>query len=169
MLARELPDYAKLSYATLSEVTEQWPIVGRGDVYYGGTTYENSQGLGVQLPLVKDQDYSLVWPQIPVVETPILGLIAFPTTRLYDRGTTLLPSDLLHKRIPNPFIVINPDDANRLHIPADAKVQVSLEGKSAVIASVVFSESLPERVVLVPRSFGMPINDPVPVEVKLAR
>ena len=32
-------------------MTEQWPIVGRGDMYYGGTTYENKQGLGVHLAL----------------------------------------------------------------------------------------------------------------------
>jgi len=32
-------------------VREQWPIVGRGDLYYGGTTYENAQGLGVHLNL----------------------------------------------------------------------------------------------------------------------
>ena len=32
-------------------MTDQWPIVGRGDLYYGGTTYENKQGLGVHLTL----------------------------------------------------------------------------------------------------------------------
>ena len=36
----------------LAEVVEQWPIIGREDLYYGGTGYKNSQGLGVQLPLV---------------------------------------------------------------------------------------------------------------------
>ena len=33
----------------LAEVKPQWPIVGRGDIYYGGTTYENTQGLGAHL------------------------------------------------------------------------------------------------------------------------
>ena len=40
-----------LSYLKLAEVVEQCPIVGRADMYYGGTTYENKQGLGVQLAL----------------------------------------------------------------------------------------------------------------------
>ncbi|MBN2388017.1 MAG: NADH-quinone oxidoreductase subunit NuoG [Anaerolineales bacterium] len=47
--AAVVPAFAGLSYGRLAEVVEQWPIVGRGDMYYGGTTYENSQGLGVHL------------------------------------------------------------------------------------------------------------------------
>ena len=43
--------FSGVSYLKLAEVTEQWPIVGRRDLYYGGTTYENKQGLGVQLAL----------------------------------------------------------------------------------------------------------------------
>jgi NADH-quinone oxidoreductase subunit G len=48
-LAATVPAFTGISYRKLAEVTEQWPIVGRGDLYYGGTTYENSQGLGVHL------------------------------------------------------------------------------------------------------------------------
>ena len=33
----------------LAEVRPQFPIVGRGDLYYGGTTYENTQGMGSSL------------------------------------------------------------------------------------------------------------------------
>ena len=170
-LAEEVPGYAGLSYSKLAEVREQWPIVGRGDLYYGGTTYENDQGLGVQLPPLdgnRDDDLPPM-SEAQVIDIPKLGLLAFPTTRLYDWGTTLLPSKLLHHRISEPFVVLNPGDANRLHIPLDAQVLVSLADKPAVIANVQTNPSLPERVVLVPRSFGMPINGPTPVEVKLAR
>jgi len=48
-LAASSKDFEGLSYAKLAEVSEQWPIVGRSNLYYGGTTYENTQGLGVQL------------------------------------------------------------------------------------------------------------------------
>ncbi|MCS7010983.1 MAG: NADH-quinone oxidoreductase subunit NuoG [Anaerolineales bacterium] len=48
-IAVSIPAFAGISYGKLAEVTEQWPIVGRGDLYYGGTTYENRQGLGVHL------------------------------------------------------------------------------------------------------------------------
>ena len=49
ILANSVDGFADLSYEKLAEVHGQWPIVGRGDLYYGGTTYENTQGLGVQL------------------------------------------------------------------------------------------------------------------------
>ncbi|HNJ14293.1 MAG TPA: NADH-quinone oxidoreductase subunit NuoG, partial [Anaerolineales bacterium] len=49
ILSHSVESFADLSYAKLAETHGQWPIVGRGDLYYGGTTYENTQGLGVQL------------------------------------------------------------------------------------------------------------------------
>ncbi len=48
-IAASVPAFAGISYGKLAEVAEQWPIVGRGDLYYGGTTYENRQGLGSHL------------------------------------------------------------------------------------------------------------------------
>ena len=60
-IAAQVPDYAGITYQKLAEVVEQWPIVGRQDVYYGGTTYENSQGIGVQL-----RSSSSAWqPRLP--------------------------------------------------------------------------------------------------------
>jgi NADH-quinone oxidoreductase subunit G len=50
-IAARMPAFAGISYGKLAEVTEQWPIIGRSDVYYGGTSYQNSQGLGVHLSL----------------------------------------------------------------------------------------------------------------------
>ena len=50
-LAASVKAFSGLSFLKLSEVTTQWPIVGRGDMYYGGTTYENTQGLGAHLVL----------------------------------------------------------------------------------------------------------------------
>ncbi|MBI4732081.1 MAG: NADH-quinone oxidoreductase subunit NuoG [Chloroflexi bacterium] len=50
-LAASVKSFTGISYRKLAEVTEQWPIIGRGDLYYGGTSYQNSQGLGVHLSL----------------------------------------------------------------------------------------------------------------------
>jgi anaerobic selenocysteine-containing dehydrogenase len=84
-------------------------------------------------------------------------------------GTTLLAAELLRTRIAEPFVILNPTDGARMHIQEGSNVYVSLAEKSPVIAKVVFNDNLPERVVLVPRSFGFSINGPVPVEIKLAR
>jgi hypothetical protein len=67
-----------------------------------------------------------VWQDVPLIDIPRLGLLAFPITRLYDGGTTLLPSQLLHQRIAEPFVVLNPHDANRLHLPLNSSALVSL-------------------------------------------
>lgn len=48
-MAAAIPAFAGISYPRLAEVTEQWPLVRRGDLYYSGTAYENTQGLGVHL------------------------------------------------------------------------------------------------------------------------
>ena len=46
------------------QVAEQWPIVGRSDLYYGGTTYENSAGSGSSAAPSHPQGkpVSLGWP-----------------------------------------------------------------------------------------------------------
>jgi NADH-quinone oxidoreductase subunit G len=165
-MAKQRKTFAGLDYQKLSEVQEQWPIIGRDDVYYGGTTYENSQGLGVQLPL-SGETPSLVWPQVADFKLPKLGLMAFPVTRLYDRGTTLLPSKLLEGRIGEAYLVLNAEDAGRLKIQDGGMVRMIISGSGhSVVVSARLDDKLPERVVLVPRSFGIPIHGPTPVEVK---
>ena len=50
-LASAVKAFSGISYGKLAEVPTQWPIIGRNDLYYGGTSYQNSQGLGVHLGL----------------------------------------------------------------------------------------------------------------------
>jgi NADH-quinone oxidoreductase subunit G len=166
LLAAETQTFAGLSYRRLAEVHSQWPIIGRQNVYYGGTTYENTQGVGVQLSLVESEE-KLSWPMMVDFDLPRLGLTAFPVTRLYDRGTTLMPSYLLHRRIGEPFIVLNAMDGKRLKLLTGRMVRVRFPtlGQS-VVAQAHLDEELPERVVLVPRSYGIPVNSPVPAEVR---
>jgi NADH-quinone oxidoreductase subunit G len=149
----------------LARVEEQWPIIGRADLYYGGTSYDNHQGLGVQLPLGGSP--SLGWIEPPVVERAAEGMLAVPVTRLYDQGRTLLPSTLIQERTGEAFVGLNPQDAQRMGVQAGGRVQVSLPGSEALIAARI-DEGVPEGVVLVPRSFGIPISGPVPARVKLA-
>jgi NADH-quinone oxidoreductase subunit G len=164
-LAAQAPAYAGLTYVHLSQVEEQWPIVGRGDMYYGGTTYENKQGLGVQLPLRGQA--ALTWPKLPEAIKPESGLLAVPVTRLYDRGQTLLPSRLLHQRIPEPYVALNRQDAVDLKIEASQKVQVFFDG-APVLVDLHLDDGVPAGTVLVPRSLGIPINGPAIVKIRAA-
>lgn len=165
-LASSVKYYTGLSYARLAEVVEQWPIVGRGDLFYGGATYENNQGLGVQA-LLDSSAIALSWPDLPEISPPRFGLLAVPVTCLYDHGNTLFPSKLLHQRIPSPHVSINPEDAERLRITEGALVRVSPEGGNPVVVVVRVDPQVPPRALLAPRSFGLGIDKPTPVEVLL--
>jgi NADH-quinone oxidoreductase subunit G len=169
-LASETPTFAGLSYQRLAEVHEQWPIIGRSDLYYGGTTYENAQGLGVQLPLAADgQGPTLTWPHSWAADfkLPKLGMMAFPITRLYDQGTTQRPTALLRQHAGEPYIVISSTDAARIKVQPGAVVRLTFpEQDGGVVLQVRLEETLPERVVLVPRGFGIPISGPTPVDVR---
>jgi NADH-quinone oxidoreductase subunit G len=164
-LAAKIPTFAGINYRLLAQVTEQWPIVGRGDLYYGGTLYANAQGLGVQLSL-PSQMPSLAWPEVPGVYLPAGTLLAVPITILYDRGQTIMPSELLHQRIPPAHILLNPENARYLNITDGAKVQFSVNG-NPVEAQLQVNDQVPIGVALVPRSLGVPLRTPTPIEVKL--
>jgi NADH-quinone oxidoreductase subunit G len=166
-LAEDNRAFDGLSYPKLAEVNKQWPIIGRNDLYFGGAAYENTQGLGVQLPLLESEPDSLSQPPVMDFKLPRLGLMAFPVTRLYDRGATLMPSSLLHRRIGEPYIVLNVLDGKRLKLERRSMVRVSFPAlDQSVVTQIHLDEELPERVVLVPRSFGIPVNSPTPVEIR---
>jgi NADH-quinone oxidoreductase subunit G len=167
-IASAVADYSGITYARLAEVSEQWPHVGRQDVYYGGTTYENTQGLGIQLPPAAQhgEPIPLSWIAPPEVKAGESGLLTVPVTRLLDRGQTVLPSQLLHVRIPQPGITLNPQDAQRLGIQEGNSVQVKLKG-GVVPAIAHLDQGVPVGIVLVPRSMGLPITEPEAVELSI--
>jgi NADH-quinone oxidoreductase subunit G len=172
-IASQIPDYSGLSYAILAEVTEQWPIVGREDLYYGGTTYENRQGLGVQLTPAAQRGapIALGWtqPAQAAADQEIAAsqsLIGVPVSRLYDRGQTILPSKVLRSRLPEPYVALNPVEADRLKIGDGATAEISVAG-IVVRVIVKVDEGLSDGVVLVPRSLGIPVTGPTPVSLRL--
>ena len=158
--------YNGLDYGTLSAVTEQWPIVGREDVYYGGTTYENTQGLGVQLSSGAERGQSPVLsfeqPSEPAMKTE--ELTAVPVSLLYDRGNTIVPSKLLQNRLGSPEVVLNPEDAERLGLEMQTPAKITVNGDT-FRATVWIDNSVPKGTALIPRSVGVPISSPVPVKV----
>jgi NADH-quinone oxidoreductase subunit G len=175
-LVATVPSFAELGsnpYRRLAEVTQQLPIMGRGDLYYGGTTYENTQGLGLQLtPAAQDGNQpALAWPQPPQFPTAEEELIAVPVTVLYDRGQTVWPSKLLHQRIANPYLVLNPQDAIRMHLRTGENrfgpAVVELSGGEYLV-EIHLDQSLPAGLALAPRSFGLPVFEPVRVKLSLA-
>lgn len=166
-IAESVPDYAGLSYLKLAEVTEQWPIMDRDDLFYGGTGYENTQGMGVRLAPAaqRGEAIPLTWPQLAEVSLPENGLLLVPVTRLYDRGQTIMPSKLLHGRIPQPYVALNPNEASRLNLSQNETAELILNGTASFV-QLRLDESVPDGVALVPRSLGVPISRASPGELR---
>ena len=166
-IAASVPDYAPVSYMKLAAVAEQSPVFGRQDLYYGGTGYENRQGLGVQLVPAAQRGESapLSWPQLPNIGVPENGSLAVPVTRLYDHGKTVTPSRLLQQRIPQTYVAMHPSEATRLKLDQSDMAEMSLNGTSTFVL-IRLDEKLPAGVVLVPRGMGVPISGPTPAMLR---
>ncbi len=165
-IAASEPAFSGISYAKLSEVPEQWPMVSRSDLYYGGTGYENTQGLGAHLALGQttvDRRPSTVIALRPKEDE----LIGVPVTKLYDLGTTVAPAKLLAQRIGEASVAVHPVTAAKCGLLNGGQATVSLNGVDAAV-KIRFDESISTGVVLVYRSFGLPISEPTPVTIRVA-
>ncbi|MEJ5201881.1 MAG: molybdopterin-dependent oxidoreductase, partial [Anaerolineales bacterium] len=154
-IAAKFAAFAGINYQRLAEVAEQWPPVGGSDLYYGGTSYLNRQGLGVTLSDVL-QGESLLNPapiQTTQRQKPSAdALPVYPIQLLYDRGTTILPSALLHERLVQPAVWVHPTTAAEHKL--QSKARLIYEGEAVEVA-VLLSEQTPPKVALLPRSVGL--------------
>jgi NADH-quinone oxidoreductase subunit G len=94
-LANGVPAYAGLSYERLAQTETQWPPVGRSDLYYGGTVYDNSGGVGVRYERATAADTPT---SISPIE-PNMGDLAREPRRLYQEGELIRRSQVIQARI----------------------------------------------------------------------
>lgn len=152
-IAKSVPAYAGLSYQELAKVEKQFPDVGGTDLYYGGTSYDNQQGLGVQLKSGAERGEVVAAGKVDAPSVKRLGLTLVPTTVLYDRGTTFAPSALMHPRVPQWQVEFSAADAERMSIKEGDTVKVTVGEASATVQAHVNGHA-PEGVVLMPESLG---------------
>ena len=141
-------------------MSEQWPIVGRGDLYYGGTAYENKQGLGRTLDLTPGSPSKGRGGHKPLRPDEDRWL-AVPVTRLYDLGVTVATSELLKARIGEAYIILHPEEAKKLGVEAGGRVEVN-----GSRLEVWLDATISAGVALIPRGMGVPISEPVIVKLK---
>jgi NADH-quinone oxidoreductase subunit G len=147
-----------------------YPIVGRADLYYGGATYENTQGLGAHLSLAlpsptgtRAAGEGQAAPLRPKEDE----LLAVPVTKVYDLGTTMAPAALLAQRTGAPSVVLNPATAEKFGLSDGDQAELGVNGARAQVVAR-FDESVPAGVLLVYRSFGIPISAPVTASLSVA-
>jgi NADH-quinone oxidoreductase subunit G len=170
-VATDVKAFEGLNYAKLAEVTAQWPLVGRSEVNYGGTCYDNKNGLGAQLTsaAARGETYKLPAAKKAKSLRPKEGeVLAVPVTKLYDQGTTVIPAELLAQRIGEPTMTLNPATAEELGAEAGELVKLSWNS-SQVEVRLRTDESIATGVALIPRSFGMTVREPVVISVKSAK
>jgi len=158
-IAEQVPAFAGITYQKLAEVKEQWPVINRSDLYYGGTSYDNKSGLGVQLQTTTEEGKEVNLGEI--IKLPDLvrsedALFVFPVTRLYDQGTTLQPTTLLEKRMTSAVIRMNPATAARFAVSANDSLLLLGAGWERKV-QVEVDSVVPEGLSLVPRSTGIPV------------
>ncbi len=159
-LAAQVPAFAGLSFQALAEVKAQWPAVGRSDLYYGGTGYDNRQGLGKQLSsAVERGDPASTRPAEPV-KLPFGGLVIVPVARLLDQGALISRTDLLGQRLTKAVLTVNPRTAAELQAGAGERIRLMLNGVENLV-TVALDDRISDGVGLLPRSVGFPIDGPV--------
>lgn len=163
ILSHSIDAFTELNYAKLAEFHGQWPIVGRGDLYYGGTTYENTQGLGVQLVPTAQTEGTVRIPKVrkeAVLRPKEKELLAIPVNKLYDLGVMIASTELLEQRIGAATFTLHSTTAKKLGVAAGQKLTLSFDGGGGE-AIVKIDDTISTGVVLVPRSMGLAIREPV--------
>jgi NADH-quinone oxidoreductase subunit G len=155
-IASSVPAYTGLSYMKLAHTEKQYPDVGGPDLYYGGTASENVGGLGVQTATGAERGEAVSPTSVHSNGTKVDGLMAVPTTLLYDRGTTFYRSYLMHPRIPLPYVEINSADAANLGITDGETILLTVNGQETQVQARVDGRA-PAGAVLVPQSLGGPV------------
>ena len=166
-IAEKYGSFENLSYASLAEVSPQLPMLGCGDVYYGGTTYSNTQGLGKRLTLSKKEDNNTGLKPLDGKRPNDSELLAVPVSHLYDRGVTVLPSKILQAHIGEASVSLHSDTARNFKIETDTMVELTVNGTTYMVKLLV-DEKVPASVALLPRSMGIPIDSPTFVNIKAA-
>ncbi len=166
-LALEVDVFKGITLGDVKAVREQTPSLGRSGLYYGGTSYENKDGLGLVLPLKEGTIPAAADVVEPAALTVMSGsLLAVPVTRLYDRGGTVTTSGMIKGRIARNLFSLHPADAERAQVKPGEIILLRLDGRE-IEGVVDVDAGQPEGVVLVTRSMGASLFAPVAVTLSV--
>jgi NADH-quinone oxidoreductase subunit G len=152
-IANSAPQYAGISYQELAKVSVQFPDVGGDDLYYGGTAFQNTRGLGVQWPTTAETGGVVMAGSASAGDALKVKENQFaivPITLVYDGDPVTYKSELLHNRVPVPHVGLNPADAKKLRIENGEMVVIPL-GDRTVSVVAYLDERIPKGVATLPR------------------
>jgi NADH-quinone oxidoreductase subunit G len=140
-IVREVAIYKDTAYSKLKGATGVWgrqPV--EDPVYYDGTSYQNTEGIGVQWPTVAENvqtrfDLQFVAPQAPAQHDGDLTLVGAP--RLYDGGTLMQNSPGINFWVANPYVGLARTDAEQMGIKSGDTLRISSEVGSIELPALV--------------------------------
>ena len=151
-ISRNVPGYAGTSYTSLELTRKSWGRQPNEAFYYDGTSYENTEGVGVQVPAPADDartsfTISFREPQsLAADERYPLALMT--AVRLYSGGEWARGSKL-QPHTPPAHVIVSAADAQRLGVGMGERVQVrSAAGEIELPAQV--DAGLAEGLALLP-------------------
>lgn len=150
-IVRNVPGYSSASYAALSNSKSAWGRQPNEAVYYDGTSYENNEGVGVQLATIADDGKSVLQLSLiqPLSQTADANkLLLLPVARAYDGGEWTRGSKLLPRQVPAHAILGTADSA-RINVGIGETVTISSDTGSITLP-VQIEAGLDAGVVLVP-------------------
>jgi NADH-quinone oxidoreductase subunit G len=153
-LSENVADFASARFPDLAKVERQFPDVGGENLYYGGTAYQNRGGLGVQIPTTADKGESVALGDSAKAAAPKAAkgaLLVVPTTQLYNRERAFTSSELMHVRIPAPYVEINSADAKNLNIGNGDMVQVTIDNGPTIRVMAHVNGGAPKGSIVLPR------------------
>ncbi len=152
-MSKSLPAFEGCRYKELGWTETQFPAIGV-DVWYGGTAYQNTGGLGVQIASAADAGEKVAVADVTAPETVKAGrgkMLVLPTVSLYNRERKFRPSEVIHSRVPAAHCVLNSADAKRLKVAAGATVEIEVDNGPAVQVRVQVDDGVPKGTLVLPR------------------
>lgn len=149
-IAATVPGYGGTAYTSLGLTRHSWGRQPGESVYYDGTSYENTEGVGVQIASRADDPKAF----LPVARTARLAapqaalLTLVPVVRAYDAGDWSRGSKLTPRQVP-PHVVLSTADAQRIGVVLGEQVRVA-SSSGEVVLPVQIDATLAAGTVLVP-------------------
>ena len=126
-IGRTVRGYSKATYSSLELTRKSWGRQSNEAFYYDGTSYENSEGLGVQIPATAEDPKSTFTIPPPALNLPATDdrfpLTLLTPTRAYDGGEWMRGSKLLNRVVPS-HAILSIADAQRLGVGMGEKVRI---------------------------------------------
>jgi NADH-quinone oxidoreductase subunit G len=159
-IGRTVRGYSGAAYSSLELTRKSWGRQSNEAFYYDGTSYENTEGLGVQIPAVAEDPKSTFAISLPVPIAPSLGEDRFPLTlltptRAYDGGEWMRGSKLLNRVAPS-HAILSMADAQRLGVGMGEKVRIE-SAAGALELQATIDAGLSAGLVLAPDVAGTPL------------